>query len=244
MGASDNTSNPDAAPQGDLRSPRSSGPGEPRRTVCLGADGRLVRRVKLVDRVSRWVITLGGMAIIGSVIAIYNFGFPEYNVPQPVALTLNLLDISLMLLIMTIGIKIFEFKDKDQKINIANKTIGVRKYGMFTLSIFVFDPLIGALVAVFFGFLFPGLINNILFGILIFLPVLMLVWWLIFHYWEKIDFKYTVEWLLGRIMEKLLPLSGVLSTVIRPLCAITICFTMASPKPVPPRSRLLPLSTR
>ena len=47
----------------------------------------------------------------------------------------------------------------------------------------------------------------------------------------------------GRWIVKTLPLPGVLSTSIRPLCAWTICFAMASPSPVPPNSRLLALST-
>src|SRR3990167_5667128 len=39
------------------------------------------------------------------------------------------------------------------------------------------------------------------------------------------------------------PSPGLLLTQILPLCPMIICFTMARPRPVPPSSLLLPLST-
>ena len=48
----------------------------------------------------------------------------------------------------------------------------------------------------------------------------------------------------GRVKLKIDPLPGALSTWTVPPCDCTICFTMESPSPVPPLSRLRPSSTR
>jgi phosphate transport system permease protein len=50
--------------------PPSETPSESRRAVRFRPEKRLIRRVKRRDRIARWVITLGGVAIIASVIAI------------------------------------------------------------------------------------------------------------------------------------------------------------------------------
>ncbi len=47
----------------------------------------------------------------------------------------------------------------------------------------------------------------------------------------------------GRVKLNVVPLPNWLSTQIFPLCPWMICFTIASPSPVPPNSLLLPLST-
>ena len=49
---------------------------------------------------------------------------------------------------------------------------------------------------------------------------------------------------VGSVKKNRLPIPSSLSTRIRPRCDSTICFTIASPNPVPPDSRLRALSTR
>ena len=60
------------------------------------------------------------------------------------------------------------------------------------------------------------------------------------HYPETVSFSVAP----GMMMVKHVPFPRRLSTSIRPLWYWTICLTMANPSPVPPWSRLLPLSTR
>ena len=46
------------------------------------------------------------------------------------------------------------------------------------------------------------LYSNLYFGVFVYVPVLMLIWWLILHFWEKVNYKYSIEWLLGKLSEK------------------------------------------
>ena len=55
---------------------------------------------------------------------------------------------------------------------------------------------------------------------------------------------YSCKVFFGNITVIVVPFPSSLERVIFALCFATICFTMASPKPVPPSLRERPLSTR
>ena len=48
---------------------------------------------------------------------------------------------------------------------------------------------------------------------------------------------------IGRLTENLVPVPGLLSTLILPLCMRTMCLARDKPSPVPPRALDLDLST-
>ena len=48
---------------------------------------------------------------------------------------------------------------------------------------------------------------------------------------------------MGKVIKKVVPREGVLATRMVPLCRSTMCLTMESPKPVPPRRLERDLST-
>jgi hypothetical protein len=147
-------------------------------------------------------ISIGVISIAISLFLIPFLGIPDYDVAV-IGVNLNFLNIGIMTLILTLGIWVFELKTYKQKVKLVNKTTWVRRFGMFTLTIFLFEPLIGILVAKFYDYLFPGLIHNIVFGVIVYIPTLILIWSMILRLWEKFDYRFTIEWIYGKIFGKI-----------------------------------------
>lgn len=147
-------------------------------------------------------ISIGVISIAISLLLIPFLGIPDYNVAV-IAVNLNFLNIGIMSLILTLGIWVFELKNYKLKMKLVNKTIWVRRFGMFTLTIFLFEPLLGILVAKFYDFILPGLIHNIVFGVFVYIPTLLLIWSMILRLWGRIDYKFTIEWIYGKIFGKI-----------------------------------------
>ena len=126
-------------------------------------------------------------------------GIPDYNAAV-IGVNLNFLNIGIMTLILTLGVWMFELKTYKEKLKIVNNTIWIRRFGLFTLTIFIFEPLLGILVAKFYNFILPGLIHNIVFGVFVYIPTLFLMCLIILCLWEKIDYKFTIEWIWGKIL--------------------------------------------
>ncbi len=147
-------------------------------------------------------ISIGIISIAISLLLIPFLGIPDYNVAV-IAVNLNFLNIGIMTLILTLGIWVFELKTYKLKMKLVNKTIWVRRFGMFTMTIFLFEPLLGILVAKFYDFILPGLIHNIVFGVFVYIPSLLLIWSMILRLWGRIDYKFTIEWIYGKIFGKI-----------------------------------------
>ncbi len=148
-------------------------------------------------------ILFGGIFTIGSAISIKNNGLPNYNDRILNGIGLTLLDIGPILLILTLGFKIFEFKDQEEKSSIIQNTIGIRRFGSFTLTIFLFESFVSATIARLLNTIFPGIINSIIFGLLVFIPILICLWWIILRLWENFNFKYSIEWFFGTLKNKI-----------------------------------------
>jgi hypothetical protein len=154
---------------------------------------KLIRNIGLSFGLVLFILGLACMPV---------FGPPEFNVPI-YETTINLIDLASMVIITTIAIKAFELRKHEKKLKFVNKSVIVRKFGMFTLTIFMFEPMIRALVAKLLNFISPGIVSNIIFGVFVYIPILFGIWFLILYLWKKIDFKFTVEWTFGKIIGKL-----------------------------------------
>lgn len=149
-------------------------------------------------------ITFASIFTIGSVIAVMNLGLPDYTVLHINGLALNFILLAFNVGVMTLGIWGFHFRDMRKRTPDSRKTRGIRRFGLFSLTIFLFDPLIGAIVGRIFQLFIPSdVYSNLYFGVFVYVPVLLLLWWLIFHFWEKVNYKYSIEWLLGKLGEKM-----------------------------------------
>ncbi len=121
---------------------------------------------------------------------------------------LYILDNGLLSCILTLFITSFEYRDIQKRRKIAKKTIFVRRYSMITMTIFVFESPISTGIAQLFNLLFSpilpdGIVKNELFGLLVYLPLVFLLWYLILRGWEKVNFKGSIEWISNVIVGRL-----------------------------------------
>jgi hypothetical protein len=128
-------------------------------------------------------------------------GIPEYNTTL-YDLNLNLLDLGLMIFVLIWWVKIFEFRQYERRKKLAEKTTTIRRFGMMTLSIYIIDPAIGVLIAQLFNIWFPGMLQNLAFSFLVFIPVLMLFWVIFIRLWENKNFKFSFEWIFASLKTK------------------------------------------
>ena len=140
---------------------------------------------------------------IGAVIAVIFLGLPDYTIIHINGLALNLILLAFNTGIMTLGIWGFHFRDEKKRTPDSRRTRGIRRFGLFSLTVFLVDPLIGAIVGKIFQLFVPSdVYSNLYFGVFVYVPVLLFIWWLILHFWEKVNYKYSIEWLLGKLSEK------------------------------------------
>ncbi|MHA1728737.1 MAG: acyltransferase family protein [Promethearchaeota archaeon] len=144
---------------------------------------------------------LGAFYIFAGIISSVIIGIPDFSRPV-FPINLNLLDLGVMLWIMTFAIRLFEFRTHKERLILVEKTKTIRKFGMLTLTIFVYDSLLEALVVYILDFIAPGIMDNIVFGVLVYIPLIMFLWLVILHFWERTNFKYSFEWLFAITVAK------------------------------------------
>ena len=115
----------------------------------------------------------------------------------PALLALNL---GLMLYTIKMGIILFEDPDDETRRRRARKTTIIRRFGMATLSVYTFESVINGL----FSYQFHRIFDNpstpvdesftAMGGIFLYLTVIFTFWFTFIYLWEKIDFKFGIEY--------------------------------------------------
>ncbi len=151
--------------------------------------------------------TLGAILTVIGFLLWIPLGVPSLNEPK-YSPNLYVLDLGLLFCFITLFATLFEFRDKKTRINIANKTIFVRRYSMATMTIFVFESPISTGISQIFNLIFlplfpDGIVKNKIFGFIIFLPIVFFIWHFILKGWEKVNFKGSVEWITNEIIGRL-----------------------------------------
>jgi len=170
-------------------------------SLCGAMFGLALAREEKWHFIKNMGFWLGSFYLISSIISIFYLGLPEYDAVL-YGLNLNLLDLGLMIFVLIWWIKIFEFRQYERRKKLAEKTTTIRRFGMMTLSIYIIDPAIGVLIAQLFNIWFPGMLQNMAFGFLVFIPVLMLFWFIFIRMWENKDFKFSFEWIFASLKTK------------------------------------------
>jgi len=161
----------------------------------------LIKNTKKQTIVKVGIISTIGMLVL-SLCFFVIFGVPDLTLPYwPVSMvTLNL---TLMIFITTLLIHRFEYASKKTRIILAKRTQFLRRFSMITLTMFVFESIIAVLWAKIFTFLFVDPFPfNVVVDIL-FLCSVLFTWYGIARLWEKIDFKYSIEWFMIQILGKI-----------------------------------------
>ena len=103
------------------------------------------------------------------------------------------------LILLCTGLYRVHHASEENKIRKTFQSTFVRRFGLVTLTIFVFEPLIGNSIKILIlDNIFPNWSN---YGYLAFIygSVLILLWFVILKLWEKVEFKGTLEWLNGKV---------------------------------------------
>ncbi|MHA1335434.1 MAG: hypothetical protein ACTSPW_06740 [Promethearchaeota archaeon] len=101
-------------------------------------------------------------------------------------------------------IRLVEFRGKAQKF--ASKTIYMRRHGFVAFTIYnyqFFDVVPAYFVYWIFGV--PFGMNKLGAQVLILIPLVLLWWHLILKLWEKAEYFGSLEWIMAKISEKIIP---------------------------------------
>jgi len=148
-----------------------------------------------------WVKTIIGLMIFaGLFISIY--GIPDLTLPywSVAMVTVNL---AIMFTVLIFCILRIDYASEHKLKKRVNRSLFFRRFNMITLTIFVFESIISVLWKnIFTFFLNDPFPYNILADI-VFLLCVIGTWYGILRIWERIDFKYSIEWIIIKIISKL-----------------------------------------
>ena len=149
----------------------------------------------------------GGIFVIIGALLWIPLGVPVLNEPK-YSPNLYILDIGLLFFLITLFTMLFYYRDQKTRINIAEKTVFVRRYSMVTMTIFVFESSISTGIAQIFNLIFSplvpsGIVTNEIFGFIVYLPLVFFLWHFILKAWEKVNFKGSIEWIANEIVGRL-----------------------------------------
>jgi hypothetical protein len=93
----------------------------------------------------------------------------------------------------------FHYSAKKSKVRKVLHSKFIRRFGLITLTIFVFEPLIGTTIKVLIlDNIAPGWSSNPIFAFLYGFALIMF-WFGFLKLWERAEFKGTLEWVNGKI---------------------------------------------
>jgi len=99
---------------------------------------------------------------------------------------------------------LFDFIPPEKQIKRTRYFKWLRRFGMISLTVYIFDSMFTASFRQVLN-LIPFLSgwNESMFGVILFGTFLMIIWGFFAYLWEKINYKFTVEWSILKIIEKL-----------------------------------------
>ena len=152
------------------------------------------------------ILKFGLIAIVGMLLLALGFlgiyGIPDLTLPYwPVAMVA--FNLMLMILVTTLMIIRYDCSSTEKRLKYAKRTIFFRRFSMITLSMFVFESIIAVLWAKLFTLLFVDPFPFNVVADLIFLFCVLATWYVIARLWEKINFKYSIEWFMVQIIARM-----------------------------------------
>jgi len=145
-----------------------------------------------------WLVIGFALLSIGNYIlisALTRFSFYNYNF-------VRFMQLGVYIMIIIILIRVIDLKPQEKQEKIAKKFSPVIMFGRASLTIFVLEAFLATIFHVILNLIIPGW-NAEPFVVLIFGIFNLAVWWVILHFWQKKDFKGSVEWMGGYVIRKL-----------------------------------------
>jgi len=145
-----------------------------------------------------WLVFGFVMLSIGNYILISfltRFHFYSYNF-------VRFMQLGVYIMIIIILLRLIDLKPEEKQEKIAKKFSPIIMFGRASLTIFVLEAFLATIFHVILDLINP-LWNTEPFVVLIFGIFNLAVWWIILHFWQKKDFKGSVEWMGVYVVRKL-----------------------------------------
>jgi len=159
-----------------------------------------INRVSAIAFVAFIALLIHALMTLDDPLSLLNF----YRLPP----TLLALNVSLMVLVFKAGIKIFEDPDEEVRSRRAEKSLWIRKFGMITLTVYVLESPVNGILAFFYHRMVDNPATDVMESQVLFLPIILYTvfvigfWFFIVGVWEKLDFKYTIEYWVIRFGQR------------------------------------------
>lgn len=152
------------------------------------------------------ILKFGLIATIGTLFLALGFlgiyGIPDLTLPYwPVSMVA--FNLMLMTLVTTLMIIRYDYSSHEKRLKYVKRTIFFRRFSMITLTMFVFESIIAVLWAKLFTLLFVDPFPFNMVADLLFLFCVLATWYIIAQLWEKINFKYSIEWFMVQIIARM-----------------------------------------
>jgi hypothetical protein len=114
---------------------------------------------------------------------------------------LYMMNLSLQLLVATIVLSSFDMIPMEKRKNHARYRFLVpfRRLSTVSLTLFMTEQTTAAIYTQISVLIFPKLLQSNLFLLFVWIPFYLYCWFEVIAFWEKYNFKYSVEWWLARI---------------------------------------------
>jgi len=145
-----------------------------------------------------WIVIGFVMLSVGNYIlisALTRYSFYNYNF-------VRFMQLGVYIMIIIIMIRLIDLKSEEKREKIAKKLSPIIMFGKASLTIFVLEAFLATIFHVILNLIIPGW-NTEPFVVLIFGIFNLAVWWIILHFWQKKDFKGSVEWMGVYVVRKL-----------------------------------------
>jgi len=145
-----------------------------------------------------WLVSGFALLSIGNYIlisALTRFHFYNYNF-------VRFMQLGVYIMIIIVLLRLVDLKSEEKQEKIAKRFSPVIMFGRASLTIFVLEAFLATLFRVILNLINPKW-NTEAYVVLIFGIFNLAVWWIILHFWQKKDFKGSVEWMGGYVVRKL-----------------------------------------
>ena len=122
--------------------------------------------------------------------SIYNYNFVRF------------MQLGVYLMIIILLLRLIDFKPEEKQERIAKKLSPIILFGRASLTIFVFEAFIATIFHIILDLIVPGW-NTEAYVVLIFGFFNLAFWGIVLYFWEKKDFKGSIEWTGVYIVRKL-----------------------------------------
>jgi len=145
-----------------------------------------------------WLVFGFAMLSIGNYILLFfliRFHFYNYNF-------VRFMQLGVYIMIIIILLRLIDFRPEEKQERIVKRLSPIIMFGRVSLTIFVLEAFVATVFHVILNLIAPGW-NTEAYVVLIFGIFNLAFWWLLLHFWQKKDFKGSVEWMGIYIVRKL-----------------------------------------